>query len=438
MKLRLKYLFCLLIGAFLFSCQKDDLKEKLLKQAQSSLVIGKPDIALNLLDSIQNPEKMGEDDYMQYIVTYVGSKYETKADITNDTLIFKAQRYFIEKGKTQESALASYYTAQLYDENDNFPKALESYMLTVYAGDKSENHLLVAKSLNNIGYIYFEQGLFDSAVVNYHKALCYYNKVENIAPSKLKILTNIGRSYDALNKLDSSYLYFDKCLSLAKETKNKAYEFYSLKNLGVVCYGMKDYDKSIEYFQSALSIDVSGEVDLLETQKIHLYLLNTYNKKGDTKSAKQYADLVIADLPEVTYKYTAKEIYAALTDYYKQLGDYKQAFEYSELEKITKEQIAKEADAPALLAADKNYYLVKKEREVQEFKSHINFLLIIGLIVFCVLFTFAIFIWRNHKKDKAEIRECADKYEILRGLIYSMGKEYPQIEAEIKSMLADE
>lgn len=438
MKLRLKYLFCLLIGAFLFSCQKDDLKEKLLKQAQSSLVIGKPDLALNLLDSIQNPEKMGEDDYMQYIVTYVGSKYETKVDITNDTLIFKAQRYFIEKGKTQESALASYYTAQLYDERGNFSKALESYMLTVYAADKSENHLLAAKSHNNIGYIYFEQELFDSAIVNYQKALYHYDKVENLAQRKLRTLTYIGSAYEALHKLDSSYMYFDKCLSLAKETNNKAYEFYSLKNLGVVCYGMKDYDKSIEYFQSALSIDVSKEVDLLETSKIHLYLLNIYNKKGDVKSAKQYADLVIADLPEVTYKYTSKEMYAALAEYYKQLGDYKQAFQYSEQEKIIKEQIEKEADAPALLAADKNYYLVQKEREVQEFKSHINFLLIIGLIIFCVILAFVLFVWRNRKKDKAQIRECAEKYEILKGLIYSMGKEYPQIEAEIKSMLADE
>ena len=438
MKLRLKYLFCLLIGAFLFSCQKDDLKEKLLKQAQSSLVVGKPDIALNLLDSIKNPEKMDKDDYMKYIVAYVGAKKEIKADIAQDTLIFDAQSYFNDKGDSQNSALANYYSGWVYYVNNKLSQSLESFMYGANTADKSENHLLAAKNFNNIGYIYFEQDIFDSAIVNYQKALFYYDKVENLEQRKLETLTYIGSAYEALNKLDSSYLYFDKCLSLAKETNNKTYEFYSLKNLGVVCYGMKDYDKSIEYFQSALSIDVSKEVDLLETSKIHLYLLNIYNKKGDVKSAKQYADLVIADLPEVTYKYTSKEMYASLAEYYKQLGDYEQAFQYSEQEKIIKEQIAKETDAPALLAADKNYYLVQKEREVQEFKSHINFLLIIGLIIFCVILAFVLFVWRDHKKDKAEIRECADKYEILKGLIYSMGKEYPQIEAEIKSMLADE
>ncbi|QIK54047.1 tetratricopeptide repeat protein [Dysgonomonas sp. HDW5B] len=429
-----RYLLFLIIGMLLLSsCQKNKIS---LDKAYNSLIVGEPDIALTLLDSIGDLDGLDKDSYMQYIVIYVGAKYETKQDIQADTLIFEAQRYFNEIEKSKYSDLANYYSAQLYDYRGDFSKALESYMHTVNStSEKLDNSLLVSKSLNNIGYIYYQQELYDSAVVNYQKALSYYDKVGNIDQRKLRILTNIGRAYEDSNRLDSAYYYFNKTLNNATEAGNEKYKSFSLQNLAVVCYGMEEYNKAIEYFHTALVMDITNADQI---RQINLYLLNTYNKKGDVKSAKQYADLVIADLPEVTYKYTSKEMYAALAEYYKQLGDYKQAFEYSELEKITKEQIAKEADAPALLAADKNYYLVKKEREVQEFKSHINFLLIIGLIVFCVLFAFVLFIWRNHKKDKAEIRECADKYEILRGLIYSMGKEYPQIEAEIKSMLADE
>ncbi len=91
---------------------------------------------------------------MQYIVTYVGAKYETKADITGDTLIFEAQQYFNKKEDLKYTVLSNYYTAQLCDERGNFPKALESYMLAVSAADKSNNDLLAGKSLNNIGYIY--------------------------------------------------------------------------------------------------------------------------------------------------------------------------------------------------------------------------------------------------------------------------------------------
>lgn len=43
MKLLLKYLFSLLIGILLFSCQNNNPQEKLLTQAQDSLIKSRPD-----------------------------------------------------------------------------------------------------------------------------------------------------------------------------------------------------------------------------------------------------------------------------------------------------------------------------------------------------------------------------------------------------------
>lgn len=422
-------------GILLFSCQKNNSQEELLKKAEDSLVTGKPDVALNLLASIQNPEKMGKDDYMQYVVIYVGAKYETKADINSDTLIIEAQRYFNKKKNSEYTPLSNYYAAQLYDESGNFPKALESYMYTVYGAKESKNDLLVGKSFNNIGYIYFEQELLDSAIINYQKALLHYDKAENTNERKLRTLTNIGRSYEDHNKLDSAYYYFNKALNKATALRNDKDISYSLQNLGVVCYGMGEYDKAINYFQSILKID---DIDEVRTQKAHLYLLNIYNKKQDNKLAKQYADFVILDLPNVTYKYTIKEIYGALAEYYKQSGDYKQALAYSELEKTTKEQIEKESNAPALLSADKNFHLTQKDREIQQFRSDIYLLLVVGGVIICVILVFIFFVWNDNKRGKAEIRECAERYDEIKALLFAMGDKYPKIEAEIKSMLEND
>lgn len=422
-------------GILLFSCQKNNSQEELLKKAEDSLVTGKPDVALNLLASIQNPEKMGKDDYMQYVVIYVGAKYETKADINSDTLIIEAQRYFNKKKNSEYTPLSNYYAAQFYDESGNFPKALESYMYTVYGAKESKNDLLVGKSFNNIGYIYFEQELLDSAIINYQKALLHYDKAENTDERKLRTLTNIGRSYEDHNKLDSAYYYFNKALNKATALRNDKDISYSLQNLGVVCYGMGEYDKAINYFQSILKID---DIDEVRTQKAHLYLLNIYNKKQDNKLAKQYADFVILDLPNVTYKYTIKEIYGALAEYYKQSGDYKQALAYSELEKTTHEQIEKESNAPALLSADKNFHLTQKDREIQQFRSDIYLLLVVGGVIICVILVFIFFVWNDNKRGKAEIRECAERYDEIKALLFAMGDKYPKIEAEIKSMLEND
>lgn len=435
MKLPLKYLFCLLTGTLLFSCQKNNPQEKLLTQAQNSLIMDKPDVALNLLASIQNPDRMDKNSYMQYIVSYVGAKKETKADISSDTLIFEAQRYFNNNGDSKNSTLANYYAGWVYYTNHKLPQSLESFMQGADAAGKSKEYLLAAKSFNNIGYIYFEQAILDSAINNYKKALPYYDKLENVSQQKMETYTNIGRSFEDYNKLDSAYFYFNKALDKATELNDDKYISFSLQNLGVVCYGMGEYDKGIEYFQSALAMNITDELD---KHKIYIFLLNSYRKKNDLQSAKQYADLIIAVLSKVSYNYTIKGMSSALAGYYEQTGDYKQAFEYSRLEKLTKEQIEHETNVPALLEADKNFYLGQKDKESEEFRSNVLFVFIIVASTFCILLLFFLFVWRKHKKDQAEIQFYEDKYNELRQVLYDKTDEYPKIEAEIKAMLEDD
>lgn len=441
MKLNTKLIFSLLIALTLFSCNDNKESANLLKLAQESFETN-PNQVLILLDSIQNPENMDKDSYMRYIVTYIRARSETSKDIISDTLIFEAQKYFDEKGNLEESALADYYAGKVYYAKGLLPKALESYMHGAYDAQESGNDLLAMKSHNNIGNIYYERDVLDSAIINYQKALALFDKIENSDKNKslppLVIITtntNIARAYEESSKLDSAYIYYNKVLDKAIETDNKKYESFSLQNLGIVCYNIGEYDKAVEYLQSTLAMDVT---DNIQTRQIYLYLLNIYNKKQDSKLAKQYADSVIANLPEVTYIYTIKGMYAALADYYQQLGDYKEALKYRNLEKATQEKVEKEANTPALLAADKNFYLAKKDKEVKQFRSHICFFLIIGVVVIGVVFIFILFVWKDHKKDKAEIQACADKYDEIKALLYSMSDKYPKIEAEIKSMLEDE
>lgn len=278
--------------------------------------------------------------------------------------------------------------------------------------------------------------MLESAIINYQKALSFYDKVENADKKKLRTLTYIGSAYTIKEKMDSAFLYFNKSLSLAKQTENKPYQFYSLKNLGIVSYGKQEYTKAIDYFQSALALDVCDE---LEIRKTHLYLLNIYNKKKDLKSARQYADSVISSLPSVTYNYTVKEIYAALADYYRQSGDYKQALHYTELEKATKEQIEKEANAPALLDANKNFHLRQKDRQYDQFLSHIYFYLsIVGAIVLIAILFFVGLAFKQSKKHKEIVRLQKEKYSRVREYFASLSADYPKIEAEIKAMLEDD
>lgn len=358
----IKYLFPLLIWTLLLSCQNDKTLE-FIREAQNNLMVSQPDIALNLLASIPNPESMDEYNYMKYIVIHIGAKYEAQEDIKRDTLILEAQKYFSKKGNAHDQTLANFYAAQFYHINDDYPKALEYYMYATYQADKSNNHLVAGRSFNNIGSIYYEEDLYDNAISNYKKAWSHYNKVNDIELKKIKTLINLGQSFEGINQLDSASFFYNKALDKSIETNNKKFQNASLINLGEIAYTMQEYDKTIKYLQSVLAMDIT---DNTQTKQINLCLLNTYNKRQDSESAKQYADLVTTSLPEVTYIYTIKETYAALSEYYKQLGDYKQALQYSDLESKTMEQIQKERQIPKLLAVDKNFHISQKEQKTDK------------------------------------------------------------------------
>lgn len=435
MRLTPNFILILFITSIvLYSCKDNSHSSKLLNQAQN-LLESAPDKALIYLDSINEPQALDKDSYMKYLVIYTGAKQEIKADISADTLIFKAQKYFEEKGNSKYLALANYYAGCVYYSNNILPESLESFMNAANESMKTENTLLIGNSLNNIGYIYFEQDLFDSAIVNYQKSLSYYDKIDKTGTKKIKVYLNIGSAYEAAEKLDSACFYYQKGLALAQTTGNKLAESQFNQNLGITCYGQAEYEKAVEYLRSALNMDITNEA---QKRKIYLYLLNIYNKREEPHLAKEYADLVTESLPNVTYKYTIKEIYGALAEYYKQSGDYKQALAYSELEKTTKEQIEKESNAPALLSADKNFHLTQKDREIQEFRSDIYLLLVVGGVIICVILVFIFFVWNDNKRGKAEIRECAERYDEIKALLFAMGDKYPKIEAEIKSMLEND
>ena len=211
MKPNTKLFFCLFIGLFLFSCDKNNESTALLKLAQDSFETN-PDRVLSLLDSIENPEKMDKDDYMEYVLSYTRAKSEARKDISGDTLIFGVQRYFEQKGNIGKLALANYYVGQIYYLNGMQPKALEFFMYSADEAQRASNDLLAVKSLNNIGYIYFERDMLDSAIVNYQKALSINNNIEKsnkgtplTSQMLITTLTNLGRAYEGDNKLDSAY-----------------------------------------------------------------------------------------------------------------------------------------------------------------------------------------------------------------------------------------
>lgn len=418
------------------SCKHDSASVNLLRQAQD-IAESNPNDALILLDSIHNPENMGKNNYMQYIVASVQAKQRAKQDITKDTLIFEAKRYFENKNNSEQSALAHYYAGRVYRAKNIPDKALKCFLQATTYADQSGNNALVGKSLQIMGNLYLEQGIIDTAIVLYKKALGYYNKEKEKDTDiyKLQVINSIGGSYDEIKNIDSSYVYFEKGLEYANRLDNKKFKAALSNNLGYTYFLKKDYDKALYYLNSSLLQTSDGTL----SAKVYLTLSFLYNSKNQIDSAKYYINLSEKQSVEITDNQTLKYFYTNFFNYFKKAGDYKQALYYKEKEDSIKVLIVKNQHPLSLLDADKNFFLAQKDKEFDQFRLKNYLFLGVGAILIVAIFILVgILLVRSNKKDKEEIKLQEAKYRNIKDQLIAMKSRYKEIEVEIAAMLEDD
>lgn len=424
----------LLFLCLFFSCKEDSASVNLLRQAQG-IAESNPNDALILLDSIHNPENMSKDNYMQYIVASVQAKQRAQQNITKDTLIFEAKRYFEKKNNSEQSALAHYYAGRVYRAKNIPDKALKCFLQATTYADQSGNNALAGKSLQIMGNLYFEQGIVDTAIVFYKKALNYYDKEKETDIYKLQVITSIGISYDEIKNIDSSYVYFKKGLEEANRLGNNEFKSDLSNNLGYTYFLKKDYDKALYYLNSSL-LQTS---DVKTSTKAYLTLSFLYNSKNQIDSAKYYINLSEKQSVEITDNQTLKYFYTNFFNYFKKTGDYKQALHYKEKEDSIKVLIAKNQRPLSLLDADKNFFLAQKDKEFDQIRVKNYLFLGIGAILIVAIFILVgILLVRSNKKDKEEIKLQEAKYRNIKDQLIAMESRYKEIEAEIVAMLQDD
>lgn len=424
----------LLLICFLISCNSKDKSAEYLKQAQAT-VEQNPSAAIILLDSIYLPEEMNKDDYMQYIVTRIQAKYKNYQDITSDTLIFEALKYFEQKENPQQTALANYYTAAFYLENKMPAKAIESFLHSEYYAKKAGDNLLTGKISENIGYLHFQQNVLDSALIRYQSAFNYYAKEDSTDNFQLQAINMIGRIYSRKQESDSAYLYFNRGFEIAEKAKDQKYISYFTHNLGVTLLKMNKYEKAENYLQNALNKSVNIEDSL----KIYLNLsLLFYNKTNQLELAKHYNDLMQSRLPEIKDNHILESLYGALADYNRQKGDYKEALHYRDLQADVNLEIAKQNKAEELFAAEKRYefFLEKKEASNLRMRSY----LYISISVFLAILIVSITYFRSrharlkHNKEKELLEQKLENYEFVQNVYTDIINQWTKLERQAKAL----
>lgn len=99
-----------------------------------------------------------------------------------------------------------------------YTEAIESINSAVAEGNKYKDASTVAKANRLLPQLYRILGNQELTAENYEKALDYYNKALSLTPDATNSLLGVGLVYSKLNQLDSSLVYFDKCIEVGKRT----------------------------------------------------------------------------------------------------------------------------------------------------------------------------------------------------------------------------
>lgn len=388
------------------SCARRDEALRLLEKAQS-LIESAPDSALMYLDSIFLPEKfLSKENYMEYLVTNVQAKYKNFKDIKDDTLIFEAKDYFIGKAHDPKLIAQSYlYSGCVYDERQDYGKALNEYNYAFSTAELSHDSILMYLSTSYIANIYDKQNYFDKALEKHLQSINYIKEGdrEMLATS----YANIAKGYLISLNNDNSIYYIDKALDIVTDSDNKKL-LSSVYQFAHVIY--RECNR-IEEAKDFLRLSIEANGDSLTTSLYNLNLAELYLETGEQDSTKKYTHKLINEIDNIKDMTFLASSYGFLSEYYSSLNINDSALYYQDkftriIDKIREENIQQN-----IYEVEKKYNYERLSNNYhRKLNSQLKLIIIMLIIIIVLIVTISLVI--THKK-KNEIYLIKKNQQIL-------------------------
>lgn len=307
-----KYLYfvsSLFLFLFVTSCVKYSNKD-ILTQAHS-IIEDRPDSALILLESIEDPESLNQNDYAQYGLLLIQAHKMNKISIKSDDFITYIVNYY-EAHPSDKLGRAYSYAGQVLEAQGKYDEA-EKYYLKAIGFDS--NNTPRAKSYS----AYFLADMYSNNLQNYKKAIEYYNlsikyfKEYQLDFKEENILKLIGDSYVKDHQLDEGVKYYRLAKDKISRDSTKILVDL-LQNIAVTLTNLDKYPEAryaitraieLSKANSNLAICHAIKGDILEKQNLKdsaIYYNNeaiNYAKKIDNQD-------VLLDAYQSIYRIAAK------------------------------------------------------------------------------------------------------------------------------------
>lgn len=343
-------------------------------------------------------------------------------DVTNDSLISVATRYY-RKGNEPLRALQSlYYQGRVMENAEEYKEAIATYTEALKYVDAIDNPYVVGLLYGHLGALYSRDINYKNALEYNKKAYEYYEKAGLMRLQHIK-LRDIGLIYLSMERVNDAETYLKKALDWAYKNQDKKLCKTSMESLLYLYYITEDTASTRKLYAGK---EYELCKDVLEDD---LYLVDYFAMKQDADRAKMHLEQTW--LRANTISDTIKA-YQAASHMHKRLGNYKEALDYHiELLRIQNEELRHTLEQP-LLAAQRDFLQNQNELtevKLQKSRQAIFFIVVVAILVIAII----IIISRTRaRKKREELDGYVNLTEDLQRSLYSKEETISRMGAQLQ------
>ncbi len=302
--------------------------------------------------------------------------------------------------QTEGHGVIFHYIGSVFKRQGNMDKACEYYQMQIDYGTKNNMPKIVAEGMY-LGTLCLETD--EEMLRNDLKVLAIYQDLGEERMSAM-MYHNVALGYQSLNMLDSAYYYFNLSIDYERKTGAKSSLSLGLSNLATLLLEMKKFGEAKSLLIEAESLAKQTQVKkFLQLSMIYEAYYKLYYEQGNYKDAVDYL------LLKYTYADSAMD------------QEHQDAIQEMEIAYQTEKN---EAEIAKLELSNKQEQYDRELAEAESARQAANTkIFLIGGLLMMLLMIFAVFKWRESKKQQAIISEQKYKVEQQKDLIEEKNKD---------------
>lgn len=196
-----------------------------------------------------------------------------------------------EQGEFTSERLAVIYNSKgyIYDELEDYPKAIESYINAVTLFKAENNKSSTVQAQINAAVSFKKMEMYDKTVEYCKTAEQGLNQSNSRQREKAVIYNLLGNTYKELKNYPMAMEYHQKSMDIRRDTSTNLSIAPAINNLGNVYYDMEDYNKALDFFVSYRNLAIAGKSQK-KLARAYENMSKTYLKLQELKKAKVCLD----------------------------------------------------------------------------------------------------------------------------------------------------